>query len=176
MNRKDQQAHSASLYYLIKSLDQTRLVISNDGWEHTKSDLLTIHDYAYHKDILKNRYSSIESTINCRPAGRGMFAEGWSYEGQPVILSEIGGISYKKSSWSGWGYSSVSSDEEFALAYYNVISAMLESPNIQGFVYTQITDVEQEINGVMTYDRKPKIDPAIIRQINEGRWVPGNSK
>jgi beta-galactosidase/beta-glucuronidase len=172
LNNKDQQAHSVSLYYLTKSLDQTRLVISNDGWEHTKSDLLTIHDYEPRKEVLKDRYSSIESTLNSAPARRSIYAEGWGYEGQPVILSEIGGISYKKSKWSGWGYSTATTDEEFIQAYYNVISAMLETPHIHGFVYTQITDVEQEINGVMTYDRKPKVDPAIIRQINEGRWVP----
>jgi beta-galactosidase/beta-glucuronidase len=172
MNKKDQQAHSASLYWLTKSLDQTRLVISNDGWDHTKSDLLTIHDYESHKAVLKERYSTIESTVNSRPAKRGMYAEGWEYEGQPVILSEIGGISYKKGDWSGWGYSSAFTDEEYIQAYYNVVSAMLESPIIQGFVFTQITDVEQEINGVMTYGRKPKVDPAIIRSINEGRWVP----
>jgi beta-galactosidase/beta-glucuronidase len=172
MNNKDEQAHSVSLYYLTKSLDQTRLVISNDGWEHTKSDLLTIHDYHPGKEVLKGRYADMDSILKNKPASRGMFAEGWSYEGQPVILSEIGGISYKKSNWSGWGYSNATTDEEFVQAYYNVISAMLESPHIQGFVYTQITDVEQEINGVMTYDRKPKVDPEIIRRINEGRWVP----
>jgi beta-galactosidase/beta-glucuronidase len=176
LNNKDEQAHSVSLYYLTKSLDQTRLVISNDGWEHTKSDLLTVHDYHPRKEILKDRYSSVDSILKNKPASRGMFAEGWNYEGQPVILSEIGGISYKKGNWSGWGYSNAATDEEYIQAYYNIVSAMLESPNIQGFVYTQITDVEQEINGVMTYDRKPKVDPAIIRKINEGRWVPEEKK
>lgn len=172
MNNKDEQAHSAAMYWLTKSLDQTRPVISNDGWDHTITDLLTIHDYEWRKDVLKNRYSSIENIINTRHTGRGMFAEGWSYKGQPVIVSEIGGISYKKGNWSGWGYSSADSDEDFAKRYYDVVSAILESHEVQGFVYTQITDVEQEINGLLTYDRKPKIDPEIIRQINEGRWKP----
>ncbi len=172
MNKKDEQAHAAAMYWLTKSLDQTRPVISNDGWDHTKSDILTIHDYECRKDVLKKRYSSIDSILQTRHTGRGVFAAGWNYEGQPIITSEIGGISYKKSEWSGWGYSSATSDEDFVKRYYDVISAILESPEIQGFVYTQITDVEQEINGLMTNKRKPKIDPEIIRQINEGCWKP----
>ncbi len=172
MNNTDEQAHSAAMYWLTKSLDQSRLVVSNDGWDHTTTDLLTIHDYEWQKDILKERYSSIENILKSRHAGRGMFAKGWSYQEQPIIASEIAGISYKKGNWSGWGYSSATSDEDFANRYYQVVSAFLESPLIQGFVITQITDVEQEINGVMTYDRNPKIDPEIIRQINAGEWKP----
>lgn len=172
MNNKNEQAHSAAMYYLTKSLDTTRPVISNDGWDHTKTDLLTIHDYEWKKDVLKNRYSSMENILSTKHSGRGMFAQGWRYEGQPVIVSEFGGISYQKGNWKGWGYSSASSDEDFARRYYDVVSALLESPLVQGFVYTQITDVEQEINGVMTYDRKPKIDVEIIKAINEGKWKP----
>jgi beta-galactosidase/beta-glucuronidase len=172
MNNKNEQAHSAAMYYLTKSLDTTRPVISNDGWDHTKTDLLTIHDYEWEKDVLKNRYSSMESILSTKHSGRGMFAQGWCYEDQPVIVSEFGGISYPKGNWKGWGYSSANSDEDFARRYYDVVSALLESPLVQGFVYTQITDVEQEINGVMTYDRKPKIDVEIIKAINEGKWKP----
>jgi beta-galactosidase/beta-glucuronidase len=174
MNNCNEQAHAASMYWLTKSVDQTRLVISNDGWDHTKSDLLTIHDYECKKDVLKNRYSTIENILSTRHTGRGMYAEGWKHEGQPIIVSEFGGISYEKGTWKGWGYSSAESEEDFVRRYYEVVSAMLESPIIQGFVYTQITDVEQEINGLMTYSRLPKANPDIIRQINEGKWKPDN--
>ncbi|MCM8709687.1 glycoside hydrolase family 2 [Clostridium sp. SYSU_GA19001] len=172
MNNKNEQAHSAAMYYITKSLDSTRPVISNDGWDHTKSDLFTIHDYEWRKETLKERYSSIENILKTKHSGRGMFAQGWSYEGQPIIISEFGGISYQKGNWQGWGYSSATSDEDFVKRYYDVVSAILESPLIQGFVYTQITDVEQEINGLLTYDRKPKIDVEIIKAINEGKWKP----
>lgn len=172
MNNKDEQAHAVSMYWLTKSLDQTRPVISNDGWDHTKTDLLTIHDYEFKKEILDERYSNIKNTLDSRHAGRGMFAEGWRYEGQPVIISEMGGISYQKSEWEGWGYSAATSDEDFISRYYNVITPMLESPLIQGFCYTQITDVEQEINGLLTYARQPKVDLSIIRDINNGVWKP----
>jgi len=176
MNNKDEQAHAASMYWLTKSLDQTRLVIANDGWEHTKTDLLTVHDYEWKKDVLKERYSKIENVLKTRHPGHGMLAKGWEYEEQPIIISEFGGISYQKGNWEGWGYSSATSDEDFAKRYYDVVSGLLESPLVQGFVYTQITDVEQEINGLLTYDRKPKIDLDIIRQINEGTWKPAEEK
>jgi len=172
LNNQDEQAHSVSLYWLTKSIDQTRPVISNDGWEHTKSDLLTLHDYEHKGEVLRATYSSIEYVIKTRRAERGAFAEGWHYEDQPLIISEFGGISYKKSEWKGWGYSNASSDDDFATRYYEVVSALLESANVQGFVYTQITDVEQEINGLLTYRREPKIDLDIIKQINEGKWKP----
>lgn len=172
MHNKDEQAHAVAMYYLTKSLDQTRPVISNDGWDHAKTDLLTIHDYEFQKEVLLQRYKSLESILATKHCGRGMFAEGWEYEGQPIMVTEFGGISYQKGKWEGWGYSAATSDDDFLIRYYNVISAMLESPIIQGFVYTQIADVEQEINGLLTYARKPKVDLSLIRQINEGKWQP----
>ncbi|HZJ82815.1 MAG TPA: glycoside hydrolase family 2 TIM barrel-domain containing protein, partial [Clostridia bacterium] len=169
LNNEDEQSLTASLVYLTKSLDTTRPVISNDGWEHTHTDLLTIHDYCPDKDTLLERYESVEKILDGMPAGRRMFAQGWEYKGQPILVTEFGGISYQTGEWEGWGYSSADSDEDYAKRYYDVVSAMLESDLIQGFCYTQITDVEQEINGLLTYDRKPKIDLKIIREINEGK-------
>ena len=172
MNNKKQQSLSAALVYLTKSLDSTRPVISNDGWEHTCSDIITIHDYEPDKQVLKEQYSDLEKIVTGLAQGRLVIAQNWEYQGQPVMMTEFGGISYQKSNWEGWGYSSATSDEDFAKRYYAVVSAILESPVIQGFCYTQITDVEQEINGLLTYDRKPKIDPSIIRAINNGTWSP----
>jgi hypothetical protein len=169
MNNKDEQHHCDSLYYLTKSIDQTRLVVSNDGWEHTKTDLCTIHNYQWDKEILKARYSSAESAVECMPAGRCMFAQGYGYEGQPILMTEFGGISYKVGDSSGWGYSLAQSTDDFTKRYEDVVSAMLESPHIQGFCYTQLTDVEQEINGLLTYDRVPKLNLKIIKQINDGK-------
>ncbi|MFN7252644.1 MAG: glycoside hydrolase family 2 protein [Anaerobacillus sp.] len=165
---KRQQDHSLALYYLTKSLDSSRPVISNDGWEHTKSDICTIHDYEPDKEELKRRYSSIENALGETPGHRLIYTPGHEYNGEPIQVSEFGGIAYKKSEWEGWGYSGASSDDDFIERYYKVISAMLESPLVQGFCYTQLTDVEQEINGLLTYDRKPKVDLEVIRKINNG--------
>jgi len=169
-DKKEEQSHSAAMIYLTKSLDQTRPVISNDGWEHTCTDLVTIHDYDWNRETLKERYKSLENILQFKPGGRPLFANGWKYQGQPILVTEFGGISYKKGNWEGWGYSSATSDEDYAERLNNVISPLLESPWVQGYCYTQITDVEQEINGLCTYDRQPKIPVETIRAINEGRW------
>lgn len=166
----EQQSHSAAMIYLTKSLDSTRPVISNDGWEHTCTDLLTVHDYEWRRDILEKRYSSLENILRLCPGGRPLFANGWEYKGQPVLVTEFGGISYQKGEKEGWGYSNAVSDDDFAKRYNDVISPLLDSPYVQGFCYTELTDVEQEINGLLTYDREPKISVDVIKKINEGEW------
>ncbi|MGP4041074.1 glycoside hydrolase family 2 protein [Gracilibacillus sp. D59] len=168
LSETKQQYHTLAMYYLTKSLDNTRLVISNDGWEHTESDLCTIHDYEDSKSVLKNRYNTIDNILHSTPGSRLIYIPGYKYNNEPVQVTEFGGIAYKKSNWNGWGYSGAKTDEEFEEKYYQVVSALLESPLVQGFCYTQLTDVEQEINGLLTYDRKPKIPLEKIRKINEG--------
>lgn len=169
MHNQDQQMHSLCLYYLIKSIDQTRLVISNDGWNHTKSDLLTIHDYESSYEVLTDRYETLAKILECTPSQRTLIAQGYEYQNQPVIVSEMGGISFSKHDAIGWGYSNAQNDEDYLERYNKVITSMLKSPNIQGFVYTQLCDVEQEINGLLTYDREFKVQPELIRAINEGK-------
>lgn len=162
-----QPQHLAALYHITRSLDPTRPVVSNDGWEHARTDLLTIHDYEGKKDVLTERYATLESTLNARPAKRDLYAPGYSYQGEPILVTEFGGIGYKKGTQEGWGYTNARDDEDFAQRYEAVISAMYESTLIQGYCYTQLTDVEQEINGLLTYDRQPKIDLDIIKRIND---------
>ncbi|SES26076.1 glycoside hydrolase family 2 protein [Salipaludibacillus aurantiacus] len=164
-----QQFHTLAMYYLTKSLDETRLVLSNDGWEHTKSDLCTIHDYEPEKEKLLERYKTVDNLLNSQPGDRLIYVPGYNYNGEPVQVTEFGGIAYQKSDWEGWGYSGAVNDKDFAERYEAVISAMLESPLVQGFCYTQLTDVEQEINGLLTYDRQPKIPLEVIKAINEGK-------
>ncbi|MHB8127986.1 MAG: glycoside hydrolase family 2 protein, partial [Mobilitalea sp.] len=165
-----QKSHSVAMVHITKSIDDTRPVISNDGWEHTCSDILTVHDYEPSKKVLEERYKSIEILLDSMPEKRKLFVNGWKYQKQPVIVSEFGGISYKIGTNNGWGYSKADSENDLAMRYYDVVSPLLESPIVQGFCYTQLTDVEQEINGLLTYDRKPKIDLSIIKSINEGKW------
>lgn len=166
---KVQQHHSEALVYLTKSLDPTRPVISNDGWEHTTSDLITIHDYEWQREVLEERYDDVEKALSLIPGGHPIIAYGYSYRGEPILVTEFGGIAYKKSEWEGWGYSGASSDEDFEQRLRDVIDPLLKSELVQGYCYTQLTDVEQEINGLLTYDRVPKIPLEAIRKINEGR-------
>ena len=166
-----EQAHSFAMYYLTKSLDSTRMVISNDGWEHTSSDFLTIHDYEWDEEILEKRYASLENILHSTPAGRPLYAVG-RYDGQPILVTEFGGVSYcprDKEKEEDWGYSSAENGNDLLEKYRAVITPIIKSTHIQGFCYTQLSDVEQEINGLLTYSREPKIDIDKIRKITTMR-------
>ncbi len=168
---KRQQRHALAMYYLTKSLDDSRLVISNDGWEQMTTDLVTIHDYEWRREELTERYSSLERTLEGDPHLRELFVGGTAYAGQPVLVTEFGGIAYKKSDWEGWGYSGADNDEDFLVKLAGVIEPLLQSPHVQGICYTQLTDVEQEINGLLTYDRAFKVPLDKIRQIVAGKVI-----
>jgi len=170
---KQQQNHSLAMYHLIHSLDTTRLVISNDGWELTKTDICAIHNYnhgnkeevakyEYYKDTLETK----ESILKSQPAHRNIYANGFKHEGEPILLTEFGGIGFKVGEDAGWGYTSVKTEEEFVEDYKRVMEAVYASKILHGYCYTQLTDVEQEINGLLTYHREPKCDLKRIREIN----------
>ena len=168
-----QQHHTLAMYYLIKALDPTRLVISNDGWEMTKTDILAIHNYNHgHKDeavkygIYKKDLSTLENLLKSMPAARNLYVGGFEYQGEPVLLTEYGGIAYKVDGSAGWGYTVAQSEEELLEDYARIMEAVFASQSLHGFCYTQLTDVEQEINGLLTYDRTPKCDLEKIRKLN----------
>ena len=167
---KYQQAHCNALMYMIKSVDTSRVVIDNDGWEHTCGDLLTIHDYTASGKVLKKHFESLEAVLSLCPGRRSLFADGWSYQGQPVLLTEFGGVRYVPGTEvkHSWGYCDASSAEEFADKYAEIMKAVHESPVIQGYCYTQLTDVEAEENGLVAYQRGLEMPLEKIRAINEG--------
>ncbi|HXG33789.1 MAG TPA: glycoside hydrolase family 2 TIM barrel-domain containing protein [Bryobacteraceae bacterium] len=169
-----QQNHLKALYALTKSLDATRPVIDNDGWEHVDTtDLFAIHDYARTGELLYEIYKDLGKTgIPARRTGRSLLAPGYRYNGTPILLSEFGGIAYIPPGHQvppdAWGYAGVEKTAEAALARLRgLYEAIAKIPEFAGLCYTQLTDVEQEINGLLTYDRKPKFDPKLIREINE---------
>ncbi|WP_026694332.1 glycoside hydrolase family 2 protein [Peribacillus kribbensis] len=163
---KHQQAHATSMYWQTKSIDQTRPVLSNDGWEHTISDICGIHNYTSAEEMAE-AYKDVESAISTTPANRVIYANGFNYNGEPILITEYGGIAYKVDETEGWGYSAVQSAEDLVEEYRKVTGALTDSKIIQGFCYTQLTDVEQEINGLLTYDREPKCDLKKIKEIND---------
>lgn len=171
---KRQQAHSLALYYNTKSMDTTRLVISNDGWEMTKTDICSIHNYAHGEqnetakhETFRKSLATKENVLKAQPAGRQIYADGFSHEGEPILLTEFGGLAYAKDSQKGWGYTTIENEEEFLKEYERILKAVNDSEIIFGFCYTQLCDVEQEVNGLLTYDRKYKIMPEKIRKIND---------
>ncbi|MMZ67308.1 hypothetical protein D1872_298830 [compost metagenome] len=118
--------------------------------------------------MLTERYAAKEATLSAQPGNRWILVPGFPYAGQPILVTEFGGISFKKNEWEGWGYSGAENEEDFTERLRNVVEPMRRSPIIQGFCYTQFSDVEQEINGLLTYDRKPKLPLETIRAIVEG--------
>lgn len=162
-----QQNHLKELYALTHSLDSTRLVVDNDGWEHTDmTDLFNIHNYARTGEAL----SKIEPQA-CTSCGRPVLAPGYKYNGSPILLSEFGGIAFIPQGHDvpseSWGYSGVEKTDAAVLdRLRGLYEALAKMPAIVGICYTQLTDVEQEINGLMTYDRKPKFSSEAMRQIN----------
>ena len=159
-----QQNFAVSLYYMTKSIDTMRPIISNDGWMHTKSDILTIHHYEQRGDRLLCLYDSRTKLTEgySKNPQKLPFADGFSYEGQPVIFTEIGGTRYSQ---SGWGYGdSVQNGDEFLARFSSLIKAV-EAIDISGYCYTQLTDVEQETNGLLTAERKVKVSIDEIKKI-----------
>ncbi|MBM3783496.1 MAG: glycoside hydrolase family 2 [Acidobacteria bacterium] len=173
MSDPRQASHLKALYHLTKSLDPTRPVIDNDGWEHTDTtDLFGIHDYAARGEKLVEKYKVLsQSKFNFPDNGRAVLAPGFQYNGSPVFLSEFGGIAYPLPGSpvpaDAWGYAGVEKSPEAALERLrSLYMGIRQIPQIMGICYTQLTDVEQEINGLLTYDRKPKFDLKVLREIN----------
>ena len=163
-----QQKFTEGIYHLTKAIDSMRPVIVNDGWEHTVSDIITLHDYVEYGDEFLNRYGDKEKVVNNEIAfnkHKHAMAQGYEYKGQPIIISEYGGIAFN--SEKGWGYGNqVKNEDDFLKRYESITQGIKDTPYISGFCYTQITDVQQEINGLLNEDRSPKVDLNKIKEIN----------
>ncbi|MDR3140056.1 MAG: glycoside hydrolase family 2 [Treponema sp.] len=166
-----QQHFTEAIYHLTKSYDPFRPVIVNDGWEHTVSDIITLHDYEERGENFLDRYlEHLEDILDNRlfhNLSKSAFANGYGYQGQPVILSEFGGIAFD-SREPGWGYGNkVKTPEEFLKRFEAITTAIKKIDIICGYCYTQVSDVQQEINGLLDEDRNFKVDPGILKEINE---------
>jgi hypothetical protein len=153
-----QAAYSLALTNLTRALDASRPVISNDGWEHTDSDLLTVHDYDHRPDDLAARFAAPLEPIG--HAGRPL---GTARPGAPIMLTEFGGIRFEPGGGSeGWGYSSATSADDLRDRFEGLFAAVHSSP-LAGFCYTQLTDTAQEKNGLCDERRVPKVAAEVIR-------------
>jgi beta-galactosidase/beta-glucuronidase len=166
-----QQAHLRGLYHLTKSLDPTRPVIDNEGWQHTETtDLFAVHDYGKDFETLNSRWQQFVKTGKLPPHGTPYLAPGQVYNGTPLYLSEFGGIAYIPEGANvpqgSWGYSGVEKSVQAALDRLNGQYRAIAANPFMGICYTQLTDVEQEVNGLLTYDRKPKFPAEELRKIN----------
>lgn len=165
-----EQSFVNAMYYLTKAYDGTRPVISNDGWEHTVSDILTIHVYEQDAQTLADGYRTIErATCGSRLQSRKPFAEGYSYRGQPIIFSEFGGTTILDDRENGkWGYGkAVKNREELGERITELIRAVKSLGYTSGYCYTQLSDVQQEVNGLLCADRSKKVERSVIKAAND---------
>jgi hypothetical protein len=164
------------LYYLTKAADGTRLCSGNDGWEQAHTDICGLHDYTADAKELSRHFADREFIEKQTCDGRRAYADGFACTGKEAFMvTEYGGIAFANIGLQGklggmetWGYHGKESDEEsFFKRYESCTKAVQEIPFCQGFCYTQLTDIMQEINGLLTPDRQPKVSPERIRQINQ---------
>ena len=155
-----QRHYVQALYHWTKSLDPSRPVIGNDGWESVATDIIGIHDYDEQPDRLGRRYgiNDIESRLfkRERPGGRMLMVGTERTWKHPIVLTEFGGIAYGKGREDIWGYSRTKTSAELVERYTSLLETVRSLPALAGFCYTQFTDTFQEANGLVYDNRKPK--------------------
>ncbi len=157
--------YTVSLYHLMKSLDPTRLVIDNDGWFHTKTDLCTIHLYNRYELLAKSLEE--EKKFDLRSAFP-TYLEPYSYDNEPIIYSEIGGFGLEideEREEGAWGYSVETSSDKLFEKVINLLKLFdMRKDWIHGFCYTELYDQFQEVNGLLTMHREPKFAPSRLKE------------
>jgi hypothetical protein len=158
-------------------------VIGNDGWEASATDIIGIHDYDASAEHIRQRYGPEIQPAQLfdrrRPGGRILTLDGYPHRGQPIVLTEFGGIAYDKCRQPGvkrtWGYSQVKSAKEFAHRYHELMQVVAHLALFSGFCYTQFADTFQEANGLLCADRTPKIPLEEIKKATRisRTYIPG---
>lgn len=181
---REKNALLSSLYKLTKRLDPTRPCIDSSGNYRILSEVYDIHDYDQDTQSFQARWDGLTDRIwetggvipaedpffNSAPEGPSGRAPFFNqpYDNQPIFVSEYGGIRWPDDTVEGWGYGNApATPEEFFARYKGLTEALLNNPEIFGFCYTQLYDVEQEVNGLYTYGRAQKFDIGLIQKINQ---------
>ena len=162
------QAASRMYYQQCKALDGTRLVSCNDGWEQTETDVCALHDYADDGAVMAGHFATREQVEQHFCDYRPTYARGAKPTGKEAFLvTEYGGIAFEEGDEENWGYHrKVRTMDAFFERYQGVTDAIRALPYCEGYCYTQLTDVQQETNGLLTPDRKPKVDPERFAALN----------
>lgn len=152
-----------SVAELTRRLDPTRPVLETSGWAHVEgaTDMMDWHDYDQNPETFRQRYLDVANGVAIR--------SNWSaIPVLPRFISEYGGIKWDVNSnmENAWGYGNApKTEEEFIERFRGLTEALMQNPYITGLCYTQLTDVEQETNGLYTYQREPKFDPKLFYEI-----------
>ena len=168
-----QRHYVQALYHLTKTLDPTRPVIGNDGWESIATDMIGIHDYDDEPARIAGRYGIDEVEARLfqfeRPGGRTLRLAGGETKRQPIVLTEFGGIALREGNAPTWGYSTCRTPDELLQRYTTLLNAVRPLSSLAGFCYTQFTDTYQEANGLLYADRTPKIPMNKVALATSGR-------
>lgn len=166
-NSHAQRHYIQALYHWTKTLDPSRPVIGNDGWESVATDIIGVHDYDDQPARIAVRYGGRELEERLldfeRPGGRVLKLEELGTERRPIMLTEFGGIALRaktaeeREKAATWGYSVSRDPEEFGKRYEALMEVVRSLPALAGFCYTQLTDTFQEANGLLYADRMPKV-------------------
>lgn len=154
----------ATAYHMTKALDKTRPVIDTSGNYHVVTDIYDLHNYKQDADLFKTELDKLAVGEVWDPNVRHKHPLAW--DGKiPMFMSEYGGIRW--STKEGWGYGNApTTEQEFLERYKGLTDALLDNPVMFAFCYTQLYDVEQEQNGLYTYERKPKFDMSFFCRVN----------
>ena len=174
------------MYLATKAMDQTRPVLDTSGYSHRMidTDIYDSHDYEQdpikfsenQKGLSENKpykntwpFRTVDGYLKKDAWGRKIMNE-WSvdYRGQPYFVSEFGGIWWNpdQEHAKSWGYGERPKTlEEFYDRFEKLCKILLENPEMFGYCYTQLTDIDQEENGIYKYDRSTKFDVNRIRKI-----------
>ena len=159
-----------ALYHLTKTLDATRPVIGNDGWESVATHIIGIHDYDDQPRRIARRYRADEVLPRLfkreRPGGRLLVLDGQAHVDQPLMLTEFGGIALSRD--GTWGYSVAAGRDDFARRFTELLATVRRLGLFAGFCYTQFADTYQEANGLLFADRTPKMPLERIRNATCG--------
>ena len=170
-----------ALYHLTRTLDATRPVVGNDGWESSATDIIGIHDYDADPEHLAQRYATRPEHLfdRRRPGGRVLTLDGYPHKGQPIMLTEFGGIAFRgegrDDDGTTWGYSAAADAEAFRTLFARLVEAVIRSELFSGLCYTQFCDTFQEANGLLYADRTPKLPLEEIRRVVtlSRTWIAG---
>jgi len=155
---------------VTRLLDPTRPIIDSSGYVHVETDIFDIHDYEQDPVAFRSHYEKFGETGSGKDLWINFREESVEYSGQPVMVSEYGGTWWNPEhakERKAWGYGKrPKTKEEFLARYKSLTESLLSNPRISAFCYTQLYDIEQEVNGLLSYDRRPKFDTGTIRKIN----------
>ncbi len=159
--RKQFDATLSCIYDITKAADPTRPCIDASGNYHVKTDVFCLHDYRQEPESLRQAYEKLSTEGT--PEDR--FSSRQKYHGEPVMISEYGGIGWNVDQ-TGWGYGTApKSEKEFLDRFAGLTRALMDNPKLFGLCYTQLYDVEQEMNGLYTYQREPKFSIEAIAAV-----------